>query len=153
MSHRPRRAKSNPRNANGHRRRQLRRRLLARDSHCALCHGPLDPHAPYRLPGHHSPRCPGPPCTGCTPNPAYPVIDEDIPVSRGGNPLDPNNTALMHYACNAWKADRTLAEALADLTQHNTAGPAAQPAQSLPNRQPTSRKIQGTRGTEGSNTW
>ena len=39
------------------------------------------------------------------------VIDEDIPRSKGGNPLDPNNTNALHKHCNQWKSTMTLTEA------------------------------------------
>ena len=85
-------SKHNAHNANGHRRRQLVARVKARDTHCALCHEPLNPTAPNL-------------------DPRQTVVDEDIPRSRGGNPLDPANTNGMHRACNRWKSTMTLAEA------------------------------------------
>lgn len=109
-----RRRRPNPRNQNGHRRRQLRTRVLAEETRCALCGRPVDPTL-TTIPGQHGPRCDTPDCPGCTPHPARPEVDEDVPVSRGGNPLSRDNTALMHRACNIWKSDRTLAEARAAL--------------------------------------
>lgn len=87
---------ANPRYRNGHRRRELRARVLAEEDRCALCGRPVD----TTLPARH---------------PAAPEVDEDMPVSRGGSPLARDNVALMHRACNNWKADRTLAEARAAL--------------------------------------
>ena len=99
-------------NGNGHRRRQLRARVLAEETDCALCGTPVD--KPLRnTPGGHSPNCQDPTCPGCTPHPRGPVIDEDIPRIRGGSPYDRNNCHLMHRECNRWKADMTLAEAKA----------------------------------------
>lgn len=85
-------SKSNPHNANGHRRRQLVARVKARDTHCALCRQPLD----FTAPNLH---------------PRQVVVDEDLPRVRGGDPLDPSNCACMCRACNSWKSTMTLAEA------------------------------------------
>ena len=79
-------------NANGHRRRQLARRIKANATHCTLCQGPLNPDAVW-------------------PADDYTVIDEDIPRSKGGSPLDPDNCTAMHNACNRFKSTMTLAEA------------------------------------------
>ena len=83
---------SNTTNRNGHRRRQLTRRIKATSTHCTLCGQPLNPDAKW----------PDPDCT---------VIDEDIPRIKGGSPLDPDNTSAMHNACNRFKSTMTLAEA------------------------------------------
>lgn len=81
-------------NANGHRRRELVRRVKAEESHCALCDGYVDQTLP-RL------------------DPKAPVVDEDIPRSRGGSPYERSNCHLMHRDCNRWKWTMTLAEARA----------------------------------------
>lgn len=99
-------------NANGHRRRELRKRVLREESTCALCDQPIDTTIGY-TPGKHGPRCPGAPCTGCIPDPMRPEVDEDIPRSRGGSPYDRGNTHAMHRICNQFKSNRTLAEARA----------------------------------------
>ena len=88
----PRTRDINPHNRNGHRRRQLVARIKATSTHCALCGQPLNPNAPHQ-------------------DPAETVIDEDIPRSRGGDPLDPANTNAMHRWCNSWKSTMTLTEA------------------------------------------
>lgn len=106
----------NPRNANGHRRRQARTRVLAEETHCALCRRQVDTTLPHGLP-------------------TSPEVDENIPVSRGGSPIDRANLALMHRACNQWKSNRTLKEALATLAT----GTNAQPIRTAP--------------VEHSNTW
>jgi 5-methylcytosine-specific restriction endonuclease McrA len=100
-----------PANANGHRRRQLRTRVLAEETHCALCGHPVNKTLGM-TPGAHGPRCPGQ-CTGCVPDPQRAEVDEDIPRSRGGSPYDRNNCHLFHRECNRWKGTRTLTEALA----------------------------------------
>lgn len=107
-------------NANGHRRRQLRRRVLAEETHCALCGQPVDKTRGY-LTGEHGGKCRGGNCRGCIPDPLRPEVDEDIPRSRGGSALDRTNTHLMHRACNAWKSDMTLAEAKAKREQQEPA--------------------------------
>ena len=77
---------------NGHRRRELTRRIKATATHCSLCDQPLNPDAEW-------------------PADDYTVIDEDIPRVKGGSPLDPANTSAMHNACNRFKSTMTLAEA------------------------------------------
>ena len=107
-----------PANANGHRRRQLRARVLAEETHCALCGEHVDKTLGF-IPGQHGPRCKGN-CTGCIPHPRRAEVDEDLPRSRGGSPLSRANTALMHRECNRWKGTKTLAEARAKRTQATT---------------------------------
>jgi hypothetical protein len=85
---------TNPRYSNGHRRRELRARVLATEDMCALCDQPVDKGIPQ-------------------PDPRAPVLDEDIPVSRGGSPYQRANVHLMHRSCNRWKSTMTLAEARA----------------------------------------
>jgi 5-methylcytosine-specific restriction endonuclease McrA len=79
---------SNPRSANGHRRRQIIKRVLARDDLCWLCHKPVDK-------------------TLKTPHPQSPEVHEVLPVSRGGSPTDANNCVLTHRRCNQWIGNRT----------------------------------------------
>lgn len=97
-------------NANGHRRRELVKRVWAEEHNCALCDQPVDKTLTM-TPGAHGPRCKGQPCTGCVPHPMRGEVDEDIPRSRGGSPYDRANTSLMHRACNQWKSNQTLTEA------------------------------------------
>lgn len=81
-------------NANGHRRRELVKRVKAEETHCALCDGPVDKSL------HHL-------------DPMAGVVDEDIPRARGGSQYDRANCHLMHRAHNRWKGTMTLAEARA----------------------------------------
>lgn len=97
-------------NANGHRRRQLRARVLAEETHCALCGERVDKTLSM-TPGKHGGRCAGGPCTGCIPHPRRAEVDEDLPRVRGGSPYDRSNCRLMHRECNRWKSTMTLAEA------------------------------------------
>ena len=77
----------NPRRANGHRRTQLRRRVLAHYTHCAICGKPVDKTLPML-------------------DPLAPEVDEILPVSRGGDPLAWSNVQLAHRICNQRKGDR-----------------------------------------------
>ena len=79
---------NNPRYANGHRRRQIRKRLLASEDICAICGLPIDKSLK-------------------TPHPMSAEVDEIIPVSKGGNPLDIRNCRLVHRICNARRGNKT----------------------------------------------
>ena len=81
---------SNPRYSNGTRRRNLRNRVAALGLPCALCGGAID----YSLPAGH---------------PMSYELDEIIPVSLGGDPLDPNNVQPAHRICNQRKSNRVWA--------------------------------------------
>ena len=98
-----------PANANGHRRRQLRARVLAEETHCALCGQRVDKTLGMQ-PGAHGPRCRGGNCAGCIPHDMRAEVDEDIPRSRGGSAYERTNTALMHRACNRAKGPLTINE-------------------------------------------
>ena len=67
----------NPRRANGHRRDQVRRRVLAEEVDCWLCGKPVDK-------------------TLKTPDPGSPEVDEVVPVSLGGDPFARANCRLAH---------------------------------------------------------
>lgn len=83
-------AKPNPRRANGHRRNELRRRVLARDEQCWICGLDIHKGLPY---GH----------------PEAPEVDELIPVAHNGSPYDPNNCAATHSCCNRWRKTKSVA--------------------------------------------
>lgn len=102
-------------NANGHRRRELTKRVWAEETHCALCNEWVDPNL-TTLPGQHSPRCTRVGCDGCIPHPRRGEVDEDLPRSRGGSPYDRRNCHLLHRECNQFKSDMTLVEAKAKRT-------------------------------------
>lgn len=76
--------KANPRYANGARRRGIRDRWRAIGAPCALCGRPID----YSLPAGH---------------PMSFEVDEIVPVSKGGDPLDFANTQPAHRICNQRK--------------------------------------------------
>lgn len=87
---------SNPRYANGNARRKLRDRWRAIGAPCGICGKPID----YSL--------------GMVtvngkrrPHPMSFVVDEVVPVSKGGDPLDFENTRPAHWVCNARRGDGT----------------------------------------------
>lgn len=82
---------SNPRRANGHRRDQVRRRVLVEESDCWLCGEPVDKTLPPYLHGS-------------------PEIDEIVPVSLGGSPFDRSNCRLSHRICNVRRGNGTRSE-------------------------------------------
>jgi 5-methylcytosine-specific restriction endonuclease McrA len=79
---------SNPRRANGHRRNQLRKRVLSEESTCWLCGLPVDKTLHYL-------------------DPQAPEVDEIIPVSLGGDPLVRANCRLAHRICNQRRGNGT----------------------------------------------
>lgn len=99
-----------PLNSNGHRRRELRRRVLAEETLCALCDQPVDKTL-KTIPGGHYKKCPGPPCQGCLPHPMRAEVDEIVPRAKGGSPLSRDNTTLMHREHNQFKGTLSLEQA------------------------------------------
>ena len=82
-------SKPNPRRSNGSKRTKLRRQVAAEGAPCHLCGGPID----YALePGH-------PMCF---------ELDEIVPVSLGGDPLDRSNLAPAHRLCNQKRGNKLL---------------------------------------------
>lgn len=79
-------SKSNPRYSNGSRRRAIRARWRAIGAPCALCGHAID----YTLPAGH---------------PMSFEVDEIVPVSKGGDPLDFDNTQPAHRVCNQRKGN------------------------------------------------
>lgn len=79
---------SNPRYKNGHRRREIRKWLLATQDICALCGKPIDKSLK-------------------SPHPMSFEVDEIVPVSKGGDPLDRNNVQAAHRICNQRKSNKT----------------------------------------------
>ena len=74
---------------NGHRRRILRARLKAQGRPCHICGQPID----YSLPAG---------------NPMSFEVDEIVPVSRGGSPIDMGNVAPAHRICNERRGNRPI---------------------------------------------
>lgn len=81
----------NPRRKNGNKRNKQRKILMARYDECPLCGLPLDKTLTNHL------------------DPMYPVIDEIIPISRGGI-LELSNMQLVHRRCNAIKGNKLISE-------------------------------------------
>ncbi len=71
-------------------RARIKKRLMAVERVCWLCLQPLD----FSI---SDPR-----------DPQYVVIDEELPVSKGGSPLDFGNCHLTHALCNGKKGSRIL---------------------------------------------
>lgn len=79
--------KPNPRNRNGHKRRELRARILREEDLCALCGHPVDKALHYLDPG-------------------APEVDEILPFSYGGSPVERANTRLTHRWCNQQRSNQ-----------------------------------------------
>lgn len=74
-------AAANMRRANGSARDKLRRRVLREEDVCHLCDQAVDKALSHGLPGS-------------------PEVDELVPVTYGGDPLDRANCSLAHRYCN-----------------------------------------------------
>ena len=86
------------RDANGNARRKLRAWLKAQGRPCWICRvfgrdGEID----YSLHYLH---------------PLAFEVDELVPVSLGGDPLDPRNVDAAHRRCNQWRGNKTVAQVL-----------------------------------------
>lgn len=89
---------TNPRYLNSKARNQVRSRIKAMGLPCALCGKPID----YSLGFVDDP------ATGKRRmHPMAFVVDEIVPVSRGGSPIDMENCQPAHWICNARKGDGT----------------------------------------------
>ena len=75
---------ANHRYSNGNARRKLRKRIASLGLPCAICGKPID----YTLPSLH---------------PMSYELDERVPVSLGGSPIDPDNVQPAHRICNERK--------------------------------------------------
>ena len=71
-------------------RQRNKRALMAVQRECWLCLEPMD----FSISDNR--------------DPDYIVLDEIIPVSKGGDPLDIKNNCLVHRRCNARKGARIL---------------------------------------------
>ena len=88
----------NPRQTHRSRRKALRDRVAARGEPCAICGKPID----YSLTTYVDP------IDGVTKrHPLSYELDEIVPVSRGGDPLDPDNVQPTHRICNQKKGNGT----------------------------------------------
>ena len=71
-------------------RQRIKRALMAIERVCWLCLLPLD----FTITDNRDPR--------------FVVVDEELPVSKGGDPLDVGGCHLVHRQCNARKGARIL---------------------------------------------
>lgn len=84
---------ANPRYANGSARRKLRAWLKAQGRPCHICGQAID----YSLPAG---------------DPLSFEVDEIVPVSKGGDPLDRSNVAAAHRICNQRRGNRDIRQKL-----------------------------------------
>ena len=82
----------NVRRKNGSRRTKLRAMVAAEGAPCHLCGKAID----YTLPAGH---------------PMSFELDEIVPVSKGGDPLDRANVAPAHRICNQRRGNREIGRA------------------------------------------
>lgn len=80
---------ANPRYANGSARRKLRAWLKAQGRPCHICGQAID----YSLPAG---------------DPLSFEVDEIVPVSKGGDPLDRSNVDAAHRICNQRRGNRDI---------------------------------------------
>ena len=92
---------ANPRYANGNARRKLRGRWRSLGEPCGICGKPIDYSLGYVVDEATGRR---------RPHPMSFVVDEIVPVSKGGDPLDFANTRPAHWICNAKRGDGTRAK-------------------------------------------
>ena len=71
-------------------RQRIKRSLMAVEQVCWLCLEPLD----FTVTDRRDPR--------------FVVVDEELPVAKGGDCLDVGNCHLVHQRCNARKGARVL---------------------------------------------
>lgn len=98
-------SKNNIRTKNGNARRKIRAWLKSQGLPCHICGMAID----YSLPSG---------------DPMSFEVDELVPVSKGGSPIDKNNVAPAHRICNQRRGNKDITKSL--------------PPRSLPC--PTSRK-------------
>lgn len=97
--------------ANGNARRKVRAWLKAQGMPCHICGRAID----YTLPAGH---------------PMSFEVDEIVPVSRGGSPIDRANVAPAHRICNERRGNKPLPKAAKTRPQPMTNG--ARTAAGLP---------------------
>jgi hypothetical protein len=75
--------------------------VYAEESDCAICFRPVDKTLPFIDPS-----------TG-RPNPWAKSVDEIVPVTFGGSPIDRSNCRLAHRDCNIKRGDGTRSKVVA----------------------------------------
>lgn len=74
-------------------RRSVRQKVLATETHCALCSLEVDKTLPQY-------------------DPMAPEVDEIVPVALGGSPYDRANLQLTHRVCNQKKGKKLMSQLL-----------------------------------------
>ena len=87
---------NNPRYANPVAREQIRKRIKAQGLPCGICGKPIDYTLGYITDERTGKR---------RMHPMAYVVDEIVPVSRGGSPIDMENCQPAHWICNARKGN------------------------------------------------
>lgn len=97
----------NPRVGNGNARRKLRIWLKSQGRPCWICEAFGRPaEIDYSLPANH---------------PWAFEVDELVPVSKGGSPIDRDNVDAAHRRCNQWRGNKSVATVMRIASQgkHN----------------------------------
>lgn len=84
---------SNPRYFNGPKRERIRKQVLREEDHCWLCGEAVDAKLRAGLP-------------------QSPEVDEILPISLGGSPIDRSNVRLAHRLCNQKRGNKLPNEAI-----------------------------------------
>ena len=84
---------SNPRYLHGPKRERLRKQVLREESFCWLCGEEVDVKLQAGLP-------------------QSPEVDEILPISLGGSPIDRANVRLAHRLCNQKRGNKLPNEAI-----------------------------------------
>lgn len=87
---------TNPRLYNSAKRKAVRAWLLKTQDVCALCGKPIDKSLP-------------------SPHPMSAEVDEIIPISKGGSPIDRDNVQLVHRRCNQRKGAKVQPSTVREL--------------------------------------
>lgn len=89
---------SNPRYLNWKRRESVRNYVLSTQDYCGICGLPVDKTL-GKIPQEGG---------GYKWHPMSPVVDEIVPIARGGSPYDRDNVQLAHRICNAKKGAKAF---------------------------------------------
>ena len=92
------RMNTDPRRKNGAARDKIRNRWKAIGAPCGICGKPIDYSLGYVVDARTGKR---------RMHPMAFVVDEIIPVSKGGSPFEFSNTRPAHWICNAMRGDGT----------------------------------------------
>ena len=108
---------TNPRYANGTKRRSIRTWLRSQGRPCWICRAFGRPgYIDYSLPAGH---------------PYSFEVDELVPVSKGGSPTSRGNVDAAHRCCNQWRSNKTVEQVLAMAHGKGTPAPKVEPVQGV----------------------